>query len=99
MEVTKKNLRNWLESLDTDDYVGESGAARSCPIATFIKETKSNIEYVVVMPSYVEYGKVNGGREWRKKLPKWANQFIVAVDNWDEYAITAGDALDILEGV
>lgn len=100
MELTKKNLRNWLEAKDRNANVGLRGSLAACPLANFFLENKPNIDMVKIFPDTVVYVKVIGGTEQSKELPKWAKCFIEAVDfrlNFEE--VTAGDALDMLRGV
>lgn len=98
MELTKKNLTNWLEAKHPNDYVGTAGSMSSCPLANFIVENKPNIRYAVVLTGRLMYGKLRGKKEWSKRLPAWGIAFVNVVD--DRYEeVTAGDALNILKGL
>lgn len=103
MELTKKNLRNWLESKVTDSCVGYRGSPDACPIAQFIKENKNNIKEVVVFPDTLRYNRVYGGNVSYKRLPKWASSFIRSIDYNLSRGLPSGvmaeEALSVLEEV
>lgn len=81
MKLTKREFKAWLEAYYNED-VGVQGDTASCPIANYIYETTSNVDYVTVHPGFVEYRSLNAaGRWYEKKMPGWAMRFVYDVDN------------------
>jgi hypothetical protein len=97
-ELTKKNLINWLHSKKDNEIVGYAGEADSCPLATYYKENKTNVDCVAVTAGEVRYVKKYGNKIWVKVLPKWAKNFVAIID--EEFTVVSvEDALEVLNDV
>lgn len=102
MELTKKNVIEWLNTKESGDIVGEAGKYESCPLAMFIKENKANIETVIVTTFNFKYQKKNGRKTWKKELPLWAKNFVARIDDFTiggDDLITVDEALDIINDI
>ena len=95
MQLLEPEFRAHLEGMEPDAIAGEASNRRACPIAVYlIARNQSNPRVDIDGYATTEMGAF-------RSPPPWAQVFIRKVDgpNCYEHAITAGDALSILDSI
>lgn len=95
MKLNRRKFQRWLEEKRPDEIVGHQRDCHSCPIALFYADATSGHEVVIFDNGdgpIIDRGYI------KTRAPRWAAEFIWAVDGTQEPNITAARALGILIG-
>lgn len=100
--ATPTAFREWLQSKEPGEVVGERRSCSACPLAAFAVAHGADTADVGRQHIHVEESPIDGGITLR--LPRWANTVIGRVDHpTDEFAdrliITAAECLAILDEI
>lgn len=96
MRLVQHKFAAWLRAKQPDAIVGENRDCHSCPIANFYSETSGGADIVIFdRGDDFRIDRGDGGRP----APRWASQFIDAVDGDQDGKITARRALQILDEI
>lgn len=93
LNLTKKGFIAWLESKSPRAIVGSPQNGCACPISNFICTTSG----VKRGSAIVDEGTIVFSDK-SSKTPKWASDFIEAIDALDKKRISAKAALEVLQG-
>ncbi len=98
MKLDRAKFTRWLKARPSTDIVGENRDCHSCPLAKFYYEASGGCEVVIFDDSNWGGHVIDRGYS-RRKLPDWASAFVFQVDGDAEGKITAGRALEVLNGI
>lgn len=93
--LSKTTFSTWLSEKPGNEIVGRPKDALSCPLGTFIKETKKVKQVNVTSEILFSFSTT-----WKEeKLPEWAMIFIDKIDARTEKEVTAKICLDIISKI
>ena len=93
MRLDRSKFRAWLKTKQPDEIVGEQRTCHGCPITNFYLETTGGQE-IITFERWGDYY-IDRGYD-KRRMPTWAENFVVAVDDEKNPKITAARALEIL---
>lgn len=92
MRLNHSKFQAWLKSKQPDEIVGRHRSP-SCPIVNFYLDATGGHE-TIIFERWGEYYMDRGGGA--RRLPTWAEYFVVAVDGDELPEVTAARALELL---
>lgn len=85
-------FQTWLASKHPNTKVGIAGEDNTCPLATFLKQTTGKTPSVTAR----EFELIDEEDNYtRQDLPRWAQHFVLRVDDRGEGSVSAACALRI----
>lgn len=92
MRLDRNKFQTWLKTKKPDEIVGKQRSP-SCPIVNFYLDATGGREAII----FERWGEYHMDRGYdKRRLPTWAEQFVVAVDGNETSTITAARALELL---
>ena len=91
MRLTKKGFKEWLEGKDPSEIAGISVNSTSCPLAVYLQNETGHL-WEVERDHYHD-------AITSHDLPRWAQQFVVNVDDFtlgEPGKVSARDSLELL---
>lgn len=95
MRLTRKAFRAWLAGYRPGEAVGIPSSESACPLACFLSDNARD-EYAYVHPNRRDAGYIDWG-DRTTRLPRWANDFGLAVDDQGGSIISAEAAIFLLD--
>lgn len=93
MRLHRHKFLWWLKAKEPDEIVGENRDCHACPIARFYLQASGGYEITI----FDQWGDhfINRGYDVRR-LPRWAENFVINVDGDENGKITAARAIEAL---